>query len=364
MPLAVTDVQDEVGYLVFGQAWADLSSDKQGQITSLGAFALAKVEGYADLFAMGGSSDNAPTAWGRWLAAETARMVVSHRDQSRVPEFERLAEDSMRAAIETVGAGEIDAAASTVTYTLERVRRFVVTRCVRQGVFPTVPEVDEAIQGVLHQAYNARRWRFRRRLVRVTLAADGSVTIEKRDGSNGWTALGASEKFDMLATRRLYYSLTSASEPNYYLPHPDCVHFATADEFSRAVSRDEDDTGRPRYYRIEGKSSDDYVWHWWPFPDAEYTLYAEVFLEGPANALGDTSFAEFPPAFQPVLRDSALLRVLSDRGRATADLRSRVLEAQNHLLAEYEDVPGPSDDLGGPVDVYNDTPGGHVGGFL
>ncbi len=264
----------------------------------------------------------------------------------------------------TIGTGEVDSAASTVTFTLQNVRRFVLIRAARRGLYPTVEEIDQAIQSTLNEAYNARRWRFRRLLVRLTLAADNALTIKKRDGSNDWTALAANQKFDMVSTRALYFDADTAERSTWARVTTDHVKFGTADEFARLTAGDAGDTGRPQRFRIEGSSSGSYTWHFWPFPDAAYTMYAEIFLEGPQAALGDTSFDEFPPAFRTVLRDSVLLRVLEDRGAADRDLRERVMHAQSQLLAEFEDVPGGADDLGGPEDVYGDVAGGMIGGPL
>lgn len=360
MALAVADAQDEIAYLVYGKAWSAIGADFQAQATSMGGLALTEIEGWADLFDMGGSGSNAPAAWKRWLALKTAALITEHRDQSRADNFTRQAQAAMRSAIETIGAGESDASASTVTFTLEQVRRFVFIRCARRQVYPTIQEIDHAIQSVLHHAYNASLWRFRRLLVRLNLAADGTVTLSKRDGANGWEDLGATQKFDMLATRALYAD-ADAADSSVWSVSPSLVKFATADEFARLSAQDADATGKPCRFRIEGMSSGDYVWHFWPFPDQAMVYYCEIFLEGPQAALGDTSFAEFPPAFQPILRDSVLLRVLEDRGRADRDLRDRVLHQQERLLQDYEDAHGPADDFGGPVDVYNDV-WGTIGG--
>lgn len=361
MALAVADAQDQIAYLVYGKAWADLSSAMQGQITTLGAMALSEIEGWADLFDMGGSGSNAPAAWLRWLTLRTCSLVTEHRDQGRADNFARQAQAAMRSAIDTIGTGEADSAASTVTFTLEQVRRFVFIRAARRQVYPTIQEIDQAIQGVLHQAYNATQWRFRRLLVRLSLAADNTLTIEKRDGANDWEALGATQKFDMLATQALFFDAESA-DSNFWYASPMRVKFATADQFAELTASGADRTGRPCRFRIEGTNSGDYVWHFWPYPDAAYVMYGEIFLEGPQTALGDTSFDEFPAQFRPILRDSVLLRVLEDRGRADRDLRERVLHARSQLLADYEDVAGPADDIGGPIDVYSDVWGGRIGG--
>ncbi len=71
MSLAVADAQDEIARLVYGRAFSSVLADQQGQITSLGALALSEIEGWADLFDMGGSGSNAPAAWKRWLALKT-----------------------------------------------------------------------------------------------------------------------------------------------------------------------------------------------------------------------------------------------------------------------------------------------------
>lgn len=357
-----TNTRDEVCIGIYGTAYASCKADQKTYVDRAGAQALTRLVQYADLFEHDGE-DAAPDAWQHWLGREVEFMLVRHGRPEQFQAARAARDEAIEIAFTTLQNYVVDAAAELQTFTLQNVRAFVLNNCIRREprVWATLQEIDTTIQSVASELWNRANWPFRRKIVRMTIAATGVVTWSQRvDGvtpdPDDWEDLVGD--FDQAAVRQWYAdSESSATDYNTLFQAAPVLTLAGADEFARLTAEDQDKTGRPRLFRVEGAGSGA-KWRFWPIPDDEYEFYGEAMLEGPATtistAAASTLFDEFPADFRPVLRDAVLARLLLDRGvTAGREMWERIEHRIEEFLPRYQDQ-GKTDDLQTQRDVLGD----------
>lgn len=373
MTLAFDTAQkDQVATLVYGaDDYASLKARQKALIDDIGSQALTRVEQFADCFTSKGSGENAPAEWAHWLIWEAAWMLSVHGRPERERSYREHRENALNDALNTYNHHDIAGAAELQTYSLQNIRRYCLAKAARREprVFLTFHEIDTALQRVVANVWNRGNWRFRRRLVQLTVNADGTVAWKVR-ASDGVTWEAMTDSFDSIAVRCMYAGQESTEDFLAFFDYrSETLTYAEADEFAALVSQDEDVTGRPCKFRMEGVGSDA-TFRFWPLPDDTYYYYGEIYIEGPTttiDAAADTDvLAEFPATFRPVLRDAAYARALRDRSVRDGD---RLWElAQNEIeefLPRHEDLGEPDNAVQG-VDVYRDDHelGMNIGGAL
>lgn len=187
----------------------------------------------------------------------------------------------------------------------------------------------------------------------IGAAADGDTDVAVELTWVTFVGLGASETFDSIATRELYFENTSGSAP---VP----MVWAGEDEMARAKASGSSG-GRPQFFLTENRSGV-VTWYFHPEPDATYSARGAVFISGPgtpANATETTVFDRFPTEMRPHLRDLVLGRVLSRHG-FDETVWMRAVGEVDALFKGFEDAGSP-DDSPFPRDVYHDAD--YIGGL-
>jgi hypothetical protein len=355
-----TAQKNQVATLVYGYAtYSVAKSHEQTLIDAMGAQALTRVEQFADCFASKGSAENAPTEWLHWLIMEAAWMLAPHGRPDRIRDFKDARENAIDAALSTYNHHDVAATAELQSYSLLNVRRYCLAKAARREkrVFLSFHEIDTALQRVASSLWNRANWRFRRKLVRFTAKADGTVAWHVRDtDAVTWAAMTGS--FDSIAVKALYAGRESTEDfLSFFDYRSEKLTYCDADTFAQLVAQDDDLTGRPARFRMEGVGSDA-KWRLWPLPDDTYYYYGEIYTEGPAttiDASADTDvLGEFPATFRPVIRDAVYARALLDRSVSGA--RELWELAQNEIeefLPRHEDIGEPDNAVQG-ADVYRD----------
>lgn len=335
-------VRDTVCRMCYSNAYASLDATDQALVNAIGGMALTRVQQYAQWFEQAGA-ESAPDAWAAFLLWLTVIQVGSNAKPDRLAvykeNYERALNDALNTFSKTDSAGT---ALAGQTISVAGIRLYVMLACARRvdrtgnRLFVGPDAVDPAIQWAIGHVWNFKGWNFRRRQIKITIAADGGVTDD----------LAGTEALDSLNVLRLVY----ADDPSQTITWADADQMA----FRKAWDDDNDCTGRPRWFRLQ-RAGATLSWHFSPPPDAEYSAYGEAFIAGPgtpANASATTVFDQFTSEFGPILRQLTLGRVLADMG-----VEERTLADALHQLNSYAPVyddHGVADDDAPPADVYMD----------
>ena len=331
--MALSIDTDVVARDIFGLAYSAIDTAKQADVTAAVARAKEKVGQYAQHVDFGDGTDG-PSAWDNWAETEAQVILARAHRLERLGSLRELARDAMRSALDSFVSKAFNATTTFgATMTPLGLRQHIAAAAMRgDKPMPLDPlTIDSTIESIVNELWNQTGWHFRRRETTMTIAVNGTVTFDL-DPDEG-------EYFDSFAIRELYYTDT-----NYTLEHVD------ADPMYREASQTSAVAGRPRWVRVMDYGSAK-AFKFYPFPDAEYTLKAEVFITGPAtpaNASSTTWLDKFPPEFKTIIRDLATARAL---GTATNQINDRL----GALLPRFSDVHGYLDHNQAPRDVYRDT---------
>lgn len=348
MPLTYSaTLQTQIASRVFSLAYSGLTAVQKTLIDgdnattpadgSSAAMALVVLRQYADMYEMAGAT--IPDEFSAWFVCETAWRAIVTANPQREPEFRRLRDMTMEAALSAFArVGVTDSNSEATTLNLQNIRYHVVSSLLRMRppVSVSAEQVDNATRWALQALWNRANWNFRRRFITATIGTDSTFTVT--------AGLESGETVDKLLTRRLYHDDGSA------------IIWASADVMARrkAVSTT---TGRPTMFRVRDTGTTR-TWQWDPSPDAAYTVKGEALVGGPgdwSNLADTTPFVRFPVDFHPTIRDLVLMKVLRDVGRINeADFLGRQAdEAVERLLPEFQDVGEPDNDFA-VRDVYGD----------
>ena len=150
------------------------------------------------------------------------------------------------------------------------------------------------------------------------------------------SGMGASESFDAVMSRKLFYQGDQVGGE---------LKWADATRMAEWKSVSDSDTGTPRVFRFERISISDALvttWHLSPFPDQAYVLRCAVLLSGPGTlttaASLVTAISRFPAEFGTVIRDVTLAKVLQLHSASDGDSMMRHAQDQtDFLLPIYAD---------------------------
>lgn len=189
---------------------------------------------------------------------------------------------------------------------------------------------------------------------------DITATVVRTEILSG---IASGETFDSMSVEKLYFSGTNQVG--------DICEFANEDAFAQLSVNYGEDTGQPRFFRIEYNDAGVHVWKYLPIPDASYTFRAGVLIAWPDNISSTTSATEinrFPKEFRTVIRDMTLARVLVQYGASDADrMWQKAIDQTDSLLAIKEEHGSPMRRQQSG-DVYNDAMyqcgGGYLGGAM
>lgn len=330
-------MQNTIALNVWGRQNSGLTTDDKthldgawttGSLTAGLAFqALTRLNQIGQWFEQAGAS-SAPAAWEHWFISLTSLLLAKTHRPDRAALYaaeERQAADAALSSFSLTDA--TSATISGQTLTVPGLRYYVMNHCVRRRrrLFVPPADIDAHLQWVLNHLWNLAGWNFRKRLVTLTIASNGTVTSTLTN-----------ETLDSIATRELWYT----DAPGFTLK------WATAEEMARLKAEYGTDTGRPLWFRLE-RSGSSLTWHLAPLPDAQYTLRSEVYISGPATLTDATSLtnalAKFPTEFGPVIRDLVLGRVLEHHGAEDgAAVVSRAMDQVTAFLPAAEDHGRPA----------------------
>lgn len=336
-------IQDQVALLLMETQYTSLTSQQKnvidgtwttGALTAGEAFsALSMVNQWAVWLTMAGAAAT-PDTFTPWLVDETCYRACRVLRPDRFPIFERSVQRTKADALRTLSGAAIDptAASSSDAYSghLQNVRKFVANYLVRLDPPLMIPmdAIDQAFYTTVNKLWKRSNWLFKRRTITLSIAADGTVT----DDLSG-------ETMDTVATRLFYYTDDSSARTK--------IAWASSDDFARIRTRWGTSTGRPQYFRIQ-KTGDTRTWRLTPMPDAAYTLYGEVYVDGPgtpSSATSTTIFSKFPAAFWPLIRLATLAEVMEAAGHRNADALFQKVEYDvGKLLPEWDDPGAPDND--------------------
>lgn len=292
------------------------------------------------------------------------------------------------------------------------------TQGLRRRLFPPVNSIDSHLQWVLNFIWNKATWNFRKRQVTMvinqldvtdatwtestktltktsgftdythvdgariqitdgTSAVAGEYIISSRtsanaivlesslsstagdlstgdiDGTLCWVTfrgLAANETFDSIASRKWFYSGTTTVNN---------LQWIEPTEASALAAEYEETQGTPIRYRTEPRGQTT-TWHFFPFPDDDYTLRGAVFVSGPGAfttlATATTALARFPVEFGTAIRDMVLARVLLSYSTSDADRFWRhAIDQVESLLPIYTETGNAAKKwLAQTHDVYQD----------
>jgi hypothetical protein len=345
-------LQNNVALTVYGYPYADLKANEKAFLDNSNTpavptatpggkagHALTRVQQFAQWYEQAGASSS-PDAWEHVLVAEVATLLAVQAKPDQIKTFYQQSREAWAAAIDSYAVAATNIAAlqrQTITYAMLRLHVIDHLIRMRPRLYVPVPMIDTAIQWAINHLWHSHRWNFRRRMVTMTIAANGAVTFD----------LPAGESFHSLASKSLAYTDETGTEL-FWLEGQDMARAKAADD-------DEGSTGRPEYFRAEHRVAG-LTWHFSPAPDAEYTLRGEVFIAAPAaaaNATDTAPFDKFPAAFRPMFPDLVLGKILHDNGKDAGGKYHSALDQINTLAPIYEDRGAPEQSLA-VSDEYGD----------
>lgn len=365
-----SSIQDRVAYALHGRAYSNLSSEQKAAFDGTSSSdpptagrakdAFLTIRKLAQWWEQTDSSTVSDAAEA-WFVAEMVFLLSLNQRPERIGEFKATREQAMNDYIDTITTTAITTGYTSdvfATPCLQSLRYYVLRRIAnvsRKALTSTPPEeIDAASIWCLNWVWYKAMWNFKTRLITITVPTSGN-------GASPTLGLAAGETFDGLSTQNIYYS---ASTPDY-------VQWANQDVMAAYKADTTASTGKPQWFRIQ-RSGSTRTWIWHPYPDQEYTLKAEVFIELPGTTtpgVPDTvtetvPWSKLPREFFHPYRELVLGRVMHNRGLGDETWKSAVDEVER-FLPIYADHSNA--DIDGAVrDVYRDSywmRGGGLGGY-
>lgn len=356
-------LQNRVAYTLFGNAYSSLTTQQKTMMDG-GTLVNPPVEGFArdgfhtvqqaaqwyELLGATVSTD-AGESWMVYLIASTMAMSVRpeafDRLQTKAKEFEKEYRGSISAIEITTGYD-----ATVYTLTPQSVRYHVLnSSMIRSEKFAFSPEtIDATLFWVMNYVWNKANWNFRRILCKIVVATANngqSPTFTYPDDSS----FASTTRFDSLATRNLCY-VDGTNDT--------AVRWANADQMAALKSDSTASTGKPQWLRIERSANTlNFIWH--PYPDAAYTLSAEILtmIPGtatpgvPTSATDTVPYATLPTEMIPVIKSLVLGKILKDQG-VTETVWAQADDELQRFVPIYDDH-GEMDSENGTRDVYGDV---------
>lgn len=353
-------VQDQVAYLIFGQAYTNLTAVQKAALDGTSSsspptagfahIAWQQVGQVAQWWYQAGATVS-PDVWQHWFVMRMAKVTSLQYRPDRFSEFVKMDNDAMDTAIKSFA--KQDASSSTLNTTaattnIQTIRYETMQAAINRTppVFLSPAEIDSATLRCLRILWNRADWLFRRREVVMSVDTNSAVTFT--------SGLGASETFDQFVSTRLTFTDVAGAGLHCMWSNPD--------SFADAAVLNSQATGRPTYFRFTKSDPTTPVWQFCPVPDTTYTMRALVTITGPTNpttSTDTTPFDLFPVPFHQIIRDWVLGECLSKRdAQARADgniLRARCEDELERLSLTFADAGNVTQDSGTVRDVYQDV---------
>lgn len=347
---SAANLKDNIARRVMRQADDGLGTDDTNIITDAYDAAISIVQGYEAYFNFD-SSGSAPDSWNNWVAAEGAYIAAQIVQPDRFRVFGEVRDAAKRDAILSYNETAVDDDNSApATFSLNALRRFVITSLARRLEFPSVQMIDEAAEWAINDVWNAKRWSWRRAFGTLSISTASAVTVSAPSG----------ETIDKLYSRELVFDDTSGAGER--------IRWATADRMSRLLATVGSETGRPVWFRVI-ETDNALVWKFYPTPDQTYTVRAEFLRGGPPAITTDSSatpLAAFPAEFRPAIKRRVLARVMADLNLQDGPMKMAESDAEiESMMPRYDDIGRVDDNLAFD-DVMGDmgilAPDGVLGG--
>ena len=351
--------QDEIALLLAKKEYSELSTAQKKMIDNGssgspgGAVgrAIDLVERYAALMNVG-APDEIPDEWGRWVILEAASDAAQAFSSAEDEDLTQKARNAQIRAFQsfTITDADDDVSGATPSLTVAGIRQYVMARCVSgtEVVIPQISVIDTCLQTILSDLWNMADWPFRAKEVEITLATNGTVTLDP------------SVTVDKVISSELYYTGGEQGK---------CV-LADRDLIQQDLSDDELDTGKPEYFRTT-RAGNTVSWLFNRTADQEYTMLGTVTVQLGATSdttTMNTALGLLPAEFLTIVRDQVFGMVMQDMGsRRSGVIVERARQRLDNLaysFATTENEDGQRDHtpmrrrtLGGPSRA-------DIGGFM
>ena len=272
-----------------------------------------------------GGSDTDPV-WSELVELEVIdRLLRQFRSVQDADTFRKTAIASLLGQIVSTVAHEDDwdsTSTPTTSLTIAGIRKSVLGILIRQPtpVFPSINVLDKAILEEHVMLWDSRKWRWRRKAIKIQIGTDGSVS-----------AATDTPGIDGFATKIIYIkdSNNSVSE----------IHWKDSTRWAELMAHfDGEPTGKPKYFYLQPGGSTIGI-SWLPEPDKAYDGFCTIYSRC-SGLDGESPLSDLPHSFRMHLRDRIVARMLMLFGD-NADARiwaSKVEKDYQSLLAEFDDT--------------------------
>lgn len=332
MPLTYDQpMQDDIALRVSRRSYTSLTPDQKAIIDGAGIInppiegavgrAWAEVSQWAAYRTMDESA-GIPDEWRPWVVLSAAADAAGAFTSADPAELRNEANATRNNLLPTYRRSDPESTAASAHLgisTLE-MRRYCLSGTLHQST-PLLPEpflIDQAIQEAIARTWDYTDWNWRRQMVELTIATDGSVTV------------GGSLVLDRLTSDHIRYTSTNA--------HGATARHVDVETMMQATAYDQPD-GRPELFRLY-PADGGLQWIFERTPDEEYTAKAEAVtkvgaLTTPAQM--DAALALFPVDFHQYLKKRALANLYHITSRVTAaDRLEASLDSDIRALAAQE----------------------------
>lgn len=270
------------------------------------------------------TSANIPASWSRWFITEAAMQAAPAFPTAQITDIRRNNALARRDALLSYSRSDFDSTADgdIGALTIQSIRAYVITHALRMSpsVYLDVGMVDDAIETAVAEIWKEADWKFKRKLVTLTIATDGTVT------ASGSVAV------DKIVGDRIDYDSSFGG-------------FAISVDYSTILDykAETPTAGKPLYFHLL-RSGDDLSWIFERGIDQAYTAKAMVTQQTPtmsSQATMNTALGSFPSDFAGVVKDRVLMVVMERIGRRdVAGLRDKTDSKIHGLLSRYDATGG------------------------
>ena len=299
-----TSLQNDIAFLLSKRSYATLDTNQKTMIDGNnlaspgGAVgrALTGIRQYANFLNLG-APDEIPVEWADWFVQKAASSAAAAFSVSEDEDLKQAARLAQLEAFQSFSMIASDDTSSTEDYGFEvqAVRRYVISSCVagNKPVIPQTSVIDTSLESVINELWNMADWNFRQQEIEITVDTNGDITYSP------------AITLDKITTPNLLY--TDGEQGSCVLVNDDTM---------RQWQSDDNNTGRPEYYRTtKSGSSVSIVFN--RVPDKSYTMKASATVSLPAMisvASMNMALDLFTHEFKPLVRDWVLAKVLSRLG--------------------------------------------------
>jgi hypothetical protein len=296
------DSQKQIALAVFGVPYTGLPADRKGLIdndsTTPGGIAGHVQQMLSNLAQFFYGPYEVPTEWGFWFVNEVSARVAGAIRLEKYQTLRQIANESRDVALQSASQRPMSDASVVSGLNTQTIIAAHIPVLVKQGIYPTRQQVDDAVAEVIDEVWHAGKWPFRAFQAVGTVATNGAVT---------WTT-PSGLAVDKIAISALYIQDQGLQAKVQYIDSEQMAAVEAGAGSSAAP-------GKPRFFYLQRTvgAPSTLGFKWYPMPDKVYTLIAavEVQTPGPPSSLTDTSpFARFPIEFKGLIRQGILAAIL------------------------------------------------------